>query len=117
MRPGRTMSPMWESWQRQRFGHAGTRFVFPLTAVTPPSDPEHALRAPNPRRPLVALLIMLSIAAAPARAQEPRIDDVEESLVHDASYKVRVEAALILGKLRQQRSVPALVAGLKDGHP
>jgi len=60
---------------------------------------------------------MLSIAAAPARAQEPRIDDVEESLVHDSSYKVRVEAALILGKLRQQRSVPALVAGLRDGHP
>jgi len=88
-----------------------------LTAVTRPSDPEHALRASSPRRPLVALLCLLSIAAAPARAQEPRIDDVEESLVHDPSYKVRVEAALILGKLREQRSVPALMAALKDGHP
>jgi HEAT repeat protein len=75
------------------------------------------LYAPHPRRPLVVLLLLLSVAAAPARAQAPQIEDVEESLVRDPSYKVRVEAALILGRLRQHRSVPALVAGTKDTHP
>src|SRR5262245_4116078 len=60
---------------------------------------------------------MLSAAAASARAQAPQIEDVEESLVHDPSYKVRVEAALILGRLRQQRSIPALVVAARDTHP
>ena len=58
----------------------------------------------------------LSLAAVPASAQ-PRIDDVEDSLLHDPSYKVRVEAALILGKLREQHAVPALIAAAHDGHP
>ena len=34
------------------------------------------------------------------RAPAPRIDDVEHSLLHDPSYKVRVDAALVLGRLR-----------------
>ena len=38
-------------------------------------------------------------------------------MLHDSSYKVRVEAALILGRLRQQRSVPALILAARDGHP
>jgi HEAT repeat protein len=59
----------------------------------------------------------LAITPAPARAEVPQIEDVEESLVRDPSYKVRVDAALILAKLRQQRSLPALIAGTKDGHP
>jgi hypothetical protein len=90
-----------------------------LTAIDRPGDPEHALRAPHTRRPLVVLLhvAMLSVGAVPARAQAPRIDDVEESLVHDSSYKVRVEAALVLGKLRQTRSVPVLIAAARDPHP
>jgi hypothetical protein len=62
-------------------------------------------------------MLLVTVAAAPALAQAPQIQDVEESLVHDPSYKVRVQAALILGKLRQQRSVPALIAALKDAHP
>ena len=37
-------------------------------------------------------------------------------MVHDPSYKVRVDAALVLGQLRQERSVPALMAALRDGH-
>jgi hypothetical protein len=80
------------------------------------------LYAPLTRRPLVVSLFLVvlatfALAAAPARAQAPQIDDVEESLVRHPSYKVRVEAALILGKLRQQRSVPALIAAARDSHP
>jgi hypothetical protein len=58
----------------------------------------------------------LTLVAAPAFAQ-PRIDEVEDSLLHDPSYKVRVEAALILGKLREQHAVPALMAAARDPHP
>jgi hypothetical protein len=62
-------------------------------------------------------VVMLALSAAPARAETAQIADVEESLVKDPSYKVRVEAALILGKLHQPRSLPALLAGARDGHP
>jgi len=47
----------------------------------------------------------------------PRIDDVEQSLLYDPSYKVRVDAALILGRLRQERSVAPLITALKDSQP
>ena len=60
---------------------------------------------------------MLSGAADPAFAQAPQIEDVEYSLVHDPSYKVRVDAALILGKLHQQHALPALIVASKDPHP
>jgi HEAT repeat protein len=75
--------------------------------------------ASHPRRPPCCLLFaaLLVLAAGPARAESPQIDDVEESLLRDPSYKVRVDAALILGKLHQQRSVPALTAATKDPHP
>jgi hypothetical protein len=91
--------------------------VSTLTAIARLGDPEHDLHAPHTRRPLVALLFLFSAGvAAPAlaHAHAPQIDDVEESLIHDPSDKVRVDAALILGKLRQQRSVPVLVVATKD---
>lgn len=77
----------------------------------------HPRRLPVPR--LVVLLFGLGLLAsgAPALAQAPQIEDVEDSLLHDPSYKVRVEAALILGKLREPRSVPALIAAARDQHP
>jgi hypothetical protein len=53
-----------------------------------------------------------------ARADRPaRIEDVEESLSRDSSYKVRVNAAIILGRLAQPRSLPVLIGALKDDHP
>jgi hypothetical protein len=72
-----------------------------LTAIIPPGDPEHDVHAPYPRRPPVALLLLLSAVATPAFAQTASIEDVEESVIHDPSDKVRVDAALVLGKLRQ----------------
>jgi hypothetical protein len=67
--------------------------------ITPPGDHERALHAPYTHRPpvvaMTALLfgLGLSLAAVPASAQ-PRLDDVEDSLLHDPSYKVRVEAVV-----------------------
>jgi len=62
-------------------------------------------------------MIANTAASASARAQAAQIEDVEESLVRDPSYKVRVSSALILGKLHQERSLPALIAGARDEHP
>jgi hypothetical protein len=95
-----------------------------LTAVGEPGDPDKALRTsrlPRPWRLLLALLCApIAIAAlGPSRAsaQAPRIEDVEDSLRRDPSYKVRVDAAIILGRLAQPRSLPALIGALKDDHP
>jgi hypothetical protein len=78
------------------------------------------LRAPTrprllPAALVVALALVLPLAAA--QAGKPRIEDVEDSLAHDRSFKVRVDAALILGRLRQTRSVPALIGALRDPYP
>src|SRR5262245_35990728 len=83
---------------------------------------ERPVRAPLPPRLLLAVLLAelaLVVAwRAPAHAGGPRIEDVEESLTDTrASFKVRVEAALILGRLRQTRSVPALIGALRDPFP
>src|SRR5882672_1309368 len=59
---------------------------------------------------------VVTSGARPARAA-PRIEEVEEALGHDRSYKVRVDAALVLGRLRQTRSIPALIGALKDPNP
>jgi hypothetical protein len=77
---------------------------------------------PSPPRLLIALvcaeLAFGAVSATAARAApQVRIQDVEDSLGHDQSFKVRVEAALILGRLRQVRSVPVLIGALRDPQP
>jgi HEAT repeat protein len=76
------------------------------------------VRAPLPRLLLFALIVAVPVAAGarPARAAA-RIEDVEDALAHDRSYKVRVDAALVLGRLHQTRSVPALIGALRDPNP
>jgi hypothetical protein len=66
-----------------------------------------------------AAAFLLVAPDSPARAADAqaRIDDVEQSLIHDPSYRVRVSAALVLGKLALRRSVPALLRALRDPHP
>ncbi len=81
---------------------------------------------PRPRAPdipallgtrLAAAALARPCAAAVRAAREVKIEDVEESLGRDSSFKVRIEAALILGRLHQVRSVPALVGALHDSDP
>ena len=53
-----------------------------------------------------------------ARARDVRIEDVEQSLLRDPSYRVRVGAALVLGRLRKPHSVPFLIRALgNDANP
>jgi hypothetical protein len=64
---------------------------------------------------MCALLVAGWVAAGARTAcAAPRIEEVEDALAHDRSYKVRVDAALVLGRLRQTRSIPALIGALKD---
>jgi hypothetical protein len=76
------------------------------------------VRAPLPRL-LFALLVAGLVGTANARSVRAaaHIEDVEDALAHDRSYKVRVDAALVLGRLRQTRSIPALIGALRDPNP
>ena len=75
------------------------------------------MRAPHSRLLIAVFAAGLVAAGARAVRAAPRIDEVEDALAHDRSYKVRVEAALILGRLRQTRSIPALIGALRDANP
>jgi hypothetical protein len=99
-----------------------------LTDARAMGDAGRAVRLSSPAqafRRSVALLVktlavvaLFAVSETAARAgHEVKIEDVEESLSRESSFKVRVEAALILGRLHQVRSVPALVGALRDPEP
>jgi hypothetical protein len=60
-------------------------------------------------------VLALSLASAGV-ASADRIDDLTRALVQDGSYKVRVQAALVLGKLGDRRAVPSLIHALSDSN-
>jgi hypothetical protein len=64
-------------------------------------------------RPIRALVVALLLLAA-ASASADKIDALTRALMQDPSYKVRVQAALVLGKLNDRRAVPALMQALHD---
>ena len=68
------------------------------------------MRRPAPWSAVSILVIVL--LAAPARAD--KVDDLARTLASDPSYKVRVQAALVLGKLGDKRAVAHLIKALKD---
>jgi hypothetical protein len=59
----------------------------------------------------VSALLLLVLSG---RADADKIDDLTRALMQDSSYKVRVQAALVLGKLGDKRAVPALIQALRD---
>jgi hypothetical protein len=63
-------------------------------------------------RTAVVLCAGLLLFSLPARGD--KIDDLMRAMLSDPSYKVRVQAALVLGKLGDRRAVPALMKALKD---
>lgn len=65
-------------------------------------------------RPLRALLVVALLFCVARPASADKIDDLTRTLMQDASYKVRVQAALVLGKLGDKRAVPALMQALHD---
>jgi hypothetical protein len=73
-----------------------------------------------PRALAVALLVCLgaSVAVAPARAAQPvvKVEELTKALLEDPNYKVRVQAALVLGRLGDHSAVPSLVKALADAN-
>src|SRR5262245_51197448 len=58
--------------------------------------------------------LVLSLVAASATAWADKIDELSQKLRSDPDYKVRLSAALNLGKLGDRRAFVPLVDGLSD---
>jgi HEAT repeats len=58
------------------------------------------------------LIIGILTASPPVRAD--RVDDLCRSLTTDPSWRVRLQAAVVLGKLKDARAVPSLLRALSD---
>jgi HEAT repeats len=67
-------------------------------------------------RPVLLLLSLLVLATAAHPAHAGKVDDLSKILLEDSSYKVRVQAALVLGKLADRNAVPALARSLRDSN-
>ncbi len=65
-------------------------------------------------RPVLLLLSLLALATGARTAHAGKVDDLSKILLEDSSYKVRVQAALVLGKLADRNAVPALARSLRD---
>jgi HEAT repeats len=48
------------------------------------------------------------------QARADRVDDLSNVLTNDSSWRVRLQAAVVLGRLHDRRSVPALLRALSD---
>jgi HEAT repeat protein len=56
----------------------------------------------------------LSLLLAAGIARADRIDDLGRAISSDSDWKVRMQAASVLGRLKDKRGVPALVRALSD---
>lgn len=65
---------------------------------------------------MVAGLALVGALAGPAasRARADRIDDLAHTLESDPSWRVRLQAVAVMGKLGDARAVPALIRALND---
>ncbi len=63
------------------------------------------------------ILAVAILGAVPAGAGDPRIDPLIEMLSKNPNYRVRVQAARSLGRLRLPEAVPALLKALGDEEP
>jgi hypothetical protein len=66
---------------------------------------------------LAAAIALASVlAAGAARAAQPpvKVEELTKALIDDPNYKVRVQAALVLGRLGDHSAVPTLIKALSD---
>jgi hypothetical protein len=68
------------------------------------------------RRPPLTSLVVLVIVLGSIPARADRVDDLCRTLVGDPSWRVRLQAALVLGRLHDERSVPSLMRALADAN-
>jgi HEAT repeat protein len=60
------------------------------------------------------LALLLVAASAHAAGSDVRVEDLCRAVIDDSNYKVRVQAALVLGKLGDARAVQPLIKALAD---
>ncbi|HZS41284.1 MAG TPA: HEAT repeat domain-containing protein [Polyangia bacterium] len=58
------------------------------------------------------MVCVAALLATDARAD--RVDDLTRALITDPSWRVRLQAAVVLGKLHDRRAAPALERALRD---
>lgn len=68
------------------------------------------------RATALALVLALMTVGVGLTWAAGSVDELSRVLLEDSSYKVRVQAALVLGKLGDRNAVPALTRALKDGN-
>ena len=75
--------------------------------------PSNRSEVPTVRRSLTwSLLLLILLASRSARAD--RVDTLCRTLTRDSSWRVRLQAAVVLGKLHDRRAVPSLMHALGD---
>jgi hypothetical protein len=68
----------------------------------------------NVRRSSITLSFAILLTLATRSARADRVDDLCRSLTTDPSWRVRLQAAVVLGKLHDARAVPSLLRALTD---
>ena len=63
---------------------------------------------------LLALAVLLGLLSGAREARADRVDDLIRTLATTSSYKVKVQACLVLGKTGDKRARPILEGALKD---
>jgi hypothetical protein len=63
-----------------------------------------------------AVALAVVVSAGRARAAQPpvKVEELTKAVIDDPNYKVRVQAALVLGRLGDHAAVPALIKALGD---
>lgn len=62
------------------------------------------------------MLLALACAWATGPARADRVDDLSRAALGDPSWRVRLQAVVVLGKLHDGRATPALVRALQDSN-
>ena len=62
----------------------------------------------------IALAVFVSAGAARAAQPPVKVEELTKALIEDPNYKVRVQAALVLGRLGDHSTVPSLIKALAD---
>jgi hypothetical protein len=65
---------------------------------------------------ILTVLIPVFVLLFPGRARADGVDRLVAQLEGDSDHKIRVSAAINLGKLGDQRAIPALTEALSDGN-
>jgi hypothetical protein len=81
-----------------------------------------SVERPAPRRAGLALLVVIAVAAlgrplawaAAPPAPKAKVEELCKALLEDSNYKVRVQAAIVLGRLGDVTTVDSLVKALGD---